>query len=140
MGAPPAREAGPTEAWSAKRQGEAQSRSPNLAPAPWHGHTDQIDLAVRAELVRRGLVGEDALTVAVRPGGMPQPHPRRVTVGIEQAQETGDLSVRIDQVVIVPPAPAAPPPAPAVQVNRTAEQTGPSALARFLEVRGGASR
>lgn len=97
---------------------------------------EQIDRAVRAELVLRGLVPENAATVPIGPGRTPTPHPTRVTIGIEHARDEGDLGVRIDRVVIVQPAPAVQPGPAAAPVA----PSGPSDLARFLETRGGASR
>lgn len=91
---------------------------------------------MREELTLRGLVPEDAITVAVGPGRTPAPDPTRVTVGIEQVREERGLSVRIERVVIVQPTAPAPP----VSASRAAGQTGPSDLARFLEARAGASR
>ena len=97
---------------------------------------EQIDRAVRAELVLRGLVPENAATMPIGPGRTPTPHPTRVTIGIEHARDEGDLGVRIDRVVIVQPAPAVQPGPAAAPVA----PSGPSDLARFLETRGGASR
>ena len=96
----------------------------------------QIEGAVRAELLTQGLIPPDSKLVAIRPGDTAEPDPRRVTVGIEHGG-SGELTVQIGRVVVVPPAKPERRPTAAPQPSQPA---GPSALSQFLEARRGASR